>query len=84
MNSFGFAGKGWFQTFTVRNWNSPRGLLRKCLLSNSQADFQSKPAQKILKIMCMLGAGAVFKAIWSHKHVNYSISSIHEHFIEDI
>lgn len=84
MDSFGFAGKGWFQTLTGRNRKNPRGLLRKCLWSNKQAGFQSKPAQKSLKVMCMLGARDAFKAIWSHKLVSNSISSIQEHFIDGI
>lgn len=84
MDSSAFAGKGCFQILTVRNRNNPRGLLRRRSLSDKQAGFRRNPAQKILKIMCALGVEDVFKAIWSHKLVSNSISSIHEYFIGDV
>lgn len=71
-------------TYNPRNRNNPRGLLRRRLLSDKQAGFRRKPAQKILKIMCALGVEDVFKAIWFHKLVSNSISSIHEYFIGDV
>lgn len=63
--AFAFARKGWFQTFTVRNKNNPRGLLRKCFWSSKWAGFWREPAEKIFYIMCVLGVGDVFKTIWS-------------------
>lgn len=47
------------------NRNNPKGLLRKCMLSNKQTGFGREPAQKIIKVMGMLGVGDVLSHLVS-------------------
>lgn len=80
--AFAFARKGWFQTFTVRNKNNPTGLLRKCLLSGQV--FGKKQPRRFFKLCVFWGWGMCLKPSGFYKLVSNSITSIYEHFIEDI